>query len=313
MNNKYIVFLILAVLVIAFLWNKNEHADTTTDNITAKNINANGIITASKSIDAGGHIKSTISSPEGGNIFLVNPSKTGSGSTSDWGILNMKAPHAQGLNFLRYNADGKNPGPSVIFNDNGNVNMSNDLAVGGIVTAKKFVSTGDSSSTPLSNEAIQNIASVYNKDNLTATNITVTGALNASTSNLMPRGGIIAWSGNVGNIPDTWALCDGTKGTPDLRGRFILGVGQGSGLTNRNMNDKDGGAEKHQLSIAEMPGHTHGGLPNGWSIDGAGPLTWTSGAIQASNDEWSRTGWEGGNQPHNNMPPFWVLAYIMKI
>jgi len=33
-------------------------------------------------------------------------------------------------------------------------------------------------STPLSNEAIQSIASVYNKDNLTATNINATGTLN---------------------------------------------------------------------------------------------------------------------------------------
>jgi len=245
MNNKYILFILLIIIVIVFMWNKNEHADTITDNITAKNINANGIITASKSIDAGGHIKSTISSPEGGNIFLVNPSKTGSGSTSDWGILNMKAPHAQGLNFLRYNADGKNPGPSVIFNDNGNVNMSNDLAVGGIVTAKKFVSTDDSSSAPLSNEAIQNIASVYNKDNLTATNIKATGSVsgftvNAGTlnsslinsdgmiqaQNIRANGSVNAGSVSAGTVNSSLINSDGMIQSQDIRinGRLCLGA-----------------------------------------------------------------------------------------
>jgi hypothetical protein len=38
--------------------------------------------------------------------------------------------------------------------------------------------------TPLSNEAIQNIASVYNANNLTATNITVTGALTGGTAKI---------------------------------------------------------------------------------------------------------------------------------
>jgi len=57
MNNKYIVFFILAVIVIVFLWNKNEHLDATSlsneaiqsiasvynkDNLTATNINATG-------------------------------------------------------------------------------------------------------------------------------------------------------------------------------------------------------------------------------------------------------------------------------
>jgi len=173
MNNKYIVFLILAVLVIVFLWNKNEHADTTTDNITAKNIKASGNIEG-VNIDASGYIQSTISSLEGGTFYLKNPSKTGAGSTNNWAILNTKAPtYTPGLTFWRYNADGKHPGPAVIFNDNGNVDVV------GVVSAKKFISTGDPN-LPLSNEAIQNIGSVYNNNNLTATNITATNSITSS-------------------------------------------------------------------------------------------------------------------------------------
>ena len=40
----------------------------------------------------------------------------------------------------------------------------------------------------------------------------------------VPAGVIVMWSGVVALIPLGWALCDGTNGTPDLRGRFILGA-----------------------------------------------------------------------------------------
>ncbi len=42
------------------------------------------------------------------------------------------------------------------------------------------------------------------------------------TTFAVPQGGIIIWSGNSGNIPTGWVLCNGSNGTPDLRGRFIV-------------------------------------------------------------------------------------------
>ena len=39
----------------------------------------------------------------------------------------------------------------------------------------------------------------------------------------IPIGGIIMWAGNPATIPAGWALCNGTNGTPDLSGRFIVG------------------------------------------------------------------------------------------
>jgi microcystin-dependent protein len=73
---------------------------------------------------------------------------------------------------------------------------------------------------------------------------------------LIPFGTIVMWTGST--APTGWALCDGTNGTPDLRGRFILSQGQGSGLTNRLINQV-GGAETHVLTTSEMPAHTHTG------------------------------------------------------
>jgi microcystin-dependent protein len=194
-------------------------------------------------------------------------------------------------------------------------------------------STPATPATPLlSNEAIQNIAKVYADTNNTATfnNLNVTG-----TSNLTPRGTVTAWYGDITKIPSTWALCDGTNGTPDLRGRFVLGAGKGDGLIQRDMNAK-GGEENVTLNESEMPAHTHylfvnadGGRGNVNTLypNVAGINTYVYG-VSNSNDNTERyrlnagsttpanagvSGWKGGSQAHNNMPPFYVLAYIMKL
>ena len=65
--------------------------------------------------------------------------------------------------------------------------------------------------------------------------------------NGVPVGGIIMWSGAATNVPTGWALCDGQNGTPDLRGRFVLGAGQGAGLTPRTAGEA-GGEETHKLT-----------------------------------------------------------------
>jgi hypothetical protein len=40
----------------------------------------------------------------------------------------------------------------------------------------------------------------------------------------VPVGIIVMWGGLLVNIPTNWHLCDGTTGTPDLRGLFIKGA-----------------------------------------------------------------------------------------
>ena len=41
----------------------------------------------------------------------------------------------------------------------------------------------------------------------------------------VPIGTILAYVGDLNKIPNGWFLCDGTNGTPDLRNRFLEGVG----------------------------------------------------------------------------------------
>jgi hypothetical protein len=75
-----------------------------------------------------------------------------------------------------------------------------------------------------------------------------------------PIGGIILWSGAVAEIPNSWALCDGNNGTPDLRNSFVVGAGDTYDPADT------GGAATNDLQHTHDPGtlgtaadaHTHG-------------------------------------------------------
>ena len=114
-------------------------------------------------------------------------------------------------------------------------------------------------------------------------------------------------------IPSGWAICDGTQGTPDLRGRFVLMAQDTTNGTNgsipHTINQKDG-EETHVLTEAEMPSHTHTTtIPrNGGDPPSGGRSDWT--VYYSQNKVSSST---GGNQPHNNMPPYYTLVYVMKL
>ena len=79
---------------------------------------------------------------------------------------------------------------------------------------------------------------------------------------LVPRGGIILWSGSAASIPSGWQLCNGVGGAPNLVNRFVLGaddssihVGATGGAATATPTITVGG---HALSIGELPAHAHG-------------------------------------------------------
>ena len=158
---------------------------------------------------------------------------------------------------------------------------------------------------------------------------------NDNTTTIIPRGTIISWSGDRNNIPGGWVLCEGQSlvvgGTtiqiPDLRGRFILGSNTDANkLADLSKYDIDskGGAEKHTLSLEEMPKHKHnvkmlfksddgGGWPSGWENEGAGRFGIGDNYYGGSNNFLFREDEKGNNAPHNNMPPYYVLSYLYKL
>jgi microcystin-dependent protein len=68
----------------------------------------------------------------------------------------------------------------------------------------------------------------------------------------MPHGTIVMWYGMASAIPSGWALCDGTNGTPDMRGRFPCGA-----PSSTSSPGSKGGTNSLALTAANMPAHNH--------------------------------------------------------
>ena len=124
------------------------------------------------------------------------------------------------------------------------------------------------------------------------------GILNIVGSGV-PTGGIIMWSG--ASVPGGWSLCDGTNSTPDLRDRFIVSSGSAYSIGNT------GGANSVTLTVDQIPAHTHAITAKN---DGSPSGTYSSprSAYAAEID----SGSTGGGQSHENRPPYYALAFIMK-
>jgi microcystin-dependent protein len=154
----------------------------------------------------------------------------------------------------------------------------------------------------------------------------------------IPKGGIIMWSGSLASIPTGWALCDGNYGTPDLRERFVVGASSTGSYTVSSA----GGINKHTLTVNELPNHTHTGSTNSagshshrykgdtdvssipFACDGSDEPSKSSGRIGGDPEDYAgeaagdhqhtlTIGNAGSGQSHENRPPYYALAYIMKI
>jgi microcystin-dependent protein len=151
--------------------------------------------------------------------------------------------------------------------------------------------------------------------------------------------------------PRGWALCNGqlmsisqntalfsllgttyggdgrvTFGLPNLQGTAPMQQGQGAGLSFRSLGET-GGEPNVTLLQSEMPMHTH--TVNAY--DGSGEVTTPNGAFWASamigrvgTNMYSNaapnqvmnpmsTTITGGSQPHNNMPPYLTVTFIIAL
>lgn len=148
---------------------------------------------------------------------------------------------------------------------------------------------------------------------------------------VMPKGAIIMWSGKITEIPAGFALCDGsTVGgvkTPDLRGRFIVGYYakrdneasvNADLFANYGYVGNVGGSKEVALSVAQMPQHDHdlNMLWGGYRHADSGRKFNTIGEIGPSyTNEITKgvTNKTGSGQAHENRPPYYTLAFIIKV
>jgi len=136
----------------------------------------------------------------------------------------------------------------------------------------------------------------------------------------LPIGSIIMWYKSTGEIPAGWIICDGNDGTPDLRGRYVVGI---SGDTDRvptgnathshtNSSVVGGGSHVHDVTgsiggtVSKVDVSNVGSGPSGISkthshiVDLDLP---SSGTHQHTTSN---------TNPANNDPPYLQLYFIMR-
>lgn len=223
----------------------------------------------------------------------------------------------------------------------GKIQCSDDLIVGGNITAASITLTGFNIIPP-------GCLMMYPSTTAPSGWLSCDGSA-VSRTTYSALFAIIGTTYGPGNSSTTFNL-------PDMRGRTPIGTGTGTGLTGRNLG-QTGGAETHTLTTSQMPSHTHSGTTANsgththsiydpghthvyrvrvWADDNnhndgsmaagsdnpnpsniANPstnLNYTGISINASGDHAHTVtiNSEGSGLPHNNMQPFLVVNYIIK-
>ena len=213
---------------------------------------------------------------------------------------------------------------------------------------------------PWSSKKITGLADPVSAQDAATKSYVDTTASNIS-SNIPPG---VVWIYGGSTAPSGWLLCDGsavsrttyaalfgvigttygagdgstTFGVPGLRGKVIVGSGQGTvdslQLTNRVLGTY-GGEEVHSLTQSEMPAHGHTGgtlsadsagththiigQPTGLTFGGGTATIVNSGGTVASSSSGAHThtisgttSITGSGNAFNIMQPFMVLNYIIK-
>ena len=133
----------------------------------------------------------------------------------------------------------------------------------------------------------------------------------------VPIGLIALWGKPANEIPAGW------REYVNLRGRMPIGLDPDYVKKPEDSQDyqlngllKYGGERSHKLTIAEMPMHTHN--YNDIYYSEAWGTVYLPGSIGSEETDYDNKGYDmtrtsagtGGDQPHNNMPPYRVVQFI---
>lgn len=226
-----------------------------------------------------------------------------------------------------------------------------DVGLGNIPNSTTASRTSTSTVSLLQAKAMNDHRTSGDHDGRYYTQTQVDGLLSALETNRGVPAGIIAmWSGLITNLPSGWALCDGQNGTPNLVDRFVVGaggrwaVGDTGGSADavvvehtHSATTESSGSHSHSGTTASAGSHTHtltiyaqAGIDRKDRVTGYGAngTAGTSSAPVASSGAHTHTFSTNTTGAHThtvtvssageagtdkNLPPYYALAFIMKL
>jgi hypothetical protein len=269
------------------------------------NISANGAITTNAVIDANTLVVSSgvIGVPAGQlNFFLANNVPT----------TMYIGGHASNVYLANVNSTTRIAGNVSV---GGNVVGANVLTTGIVSLSGNLIAGGN---TALSGNATAATAA----NGTSTTQIATTAFVTNTVQNRIPTGVIVMWSGSIASIPAGWALCDGGNSTPDLRDRFLVGAGSTYAVaaTGGSANAIVVTHTHTASSVVSDPGHAHNYNDTNLLADyfgsGSNAATQTTGTTTTANTGITvatTVNSTGSSATNANLPPYYALAYIMKL
>jgi microcystin-dependent protein len=220
--------------------------------------------------------------------------------------------------------------------------ISNDSAITNLL-----VTNISASSTSINNLVANNISS---GSNIVGIGIVPVGTILVWPSSNTPTGYVRCTGGAISRetfsalwnvIGTTYGVGDNstTFNVPNLQNRVPVGFGQGTGLTNRTLN-QTGGSNTVTLSESNLPTHSHTGSTDPGGSHSHDTPSINSSSVSFFGNQWSwfsnnqapgnnlktggqtdtfgdhvhtfTTSLEGGSNAHNNLQPYIVLDFIIK-
>jgi hypothetical protein len=173
------------------------------------------------------------------------------------------------------------------------------------------------------------------------------GTATPTWGNAFVTGMIMLWSGSTGSVPSGWRLCDGGGGTPDLRNRFVVGAGSTYAVdatggsanavvvshshgasttvnTKTGLNgtltllNRGGSSGAQSLMRARSGSVTYassgqGNYGTGWEGEGGSNSSKATFTLNHNHSASTSVTSAGSSGTNKNLPPYYALAYIMKL
>ena len=288
--------------------------DISVDEITVRNVDVTGIATVNTNL----YVKGTILDSSG-DAGVSGQLLSSTGTGTNWIAANTTSV-ANAIN-VGVNEVSDDAEKFVSFFSGSTGNLPNQVDAG----LKYNPSTNLLTTTVTTAQVAQNLTGT---PSISVNAITASGSVTANSfigdgsnltniqagqvvgNSIFVQGMIIMWNSTVATIPTGFVLCDGSNGTPDLRGRFV--VGHHPNNNEYDINDT-GGSESVTLSINQMPSHKHDTSVDNTKLFPSNGQTSINfggaGGYPATTFTMSNT---GGGQSHENRPPYYALCYIMK-